>query len=41
MENNESMEGNTSNIDVDSNFTESDFNYIIREYNKEIESHLN
>ena len=37
-ENNESMEANTSNIEIDSNLTESDFNYIIKEYNKEIEN---
>ena len=37
--NNESMEANTSNIDIDSNLTESDFNYIIKEYNKEFVEH--
>ena len=37
-ENNDSMEANTSNIEIDSNLTESDFNYIIKEYNKEIEN---
>ena len=37
--NNESMEANTSNIDIESNLTESDFNYIIKEYNKEFVEH--
>ena len=39
--NSESMEANTSNIDIESNITESDFNYIIKEFNKEIDNHLN
>ena len=38
-ENNDSMEANTSNIEIDSNLTESDFNYIIKEYNKEFVEH--
>ena len=39
--NSESMEANTSNVDIESNITESDFNYIIKEFNKEIDNHLN
>ena len=34
--NNESMEANTSQIDIWSNLEESEFNYIIKEYNKNI-----
>ena len=34
--NNESMEANTSQIDIGSNLEESEFNYIIKEYNKNI-----
>jgi hypothetical protein len=33
---NDSMEANTSQIDIGSNIEESEFNYIIKEYNKNI-----